>query len=210
MLNSHTAICVSNSGGMVALTDDPKSLRVQKLFNFHHPEFLTSSTLALLGSPYNNETDILWKHLMAWEEGSPSLQKPMVGCTVSGGILSIYRISQELYWVLRILQKLLLTFEATLPLLGSVSDFEDWYCQLSGIERAVIHGDLVEAYLRLSFDEQLKVLRPTGILCHDLVSAIHNLLNGSQDHLNDEPEEIKAHIIANVLIDLLSGFSRNC
>ncbi|CAO3696541.1 unnamed protein product [Rhizopus stolonifer] len=210
MLNSHTAICVSNSGGMIALTDDPKSPRVQKLFNFHHSEFLTSSTLALLGSPYNNETDILWKHLMAWEERSSGLQKPMVSCTVSGGILGIYRISQELYRVLGILQKLMLTFEATLPLLGSVRDFEDWYCQLSGTERAVIHGDLVEAYLRLSFDEQLKVLRPAGILSHDLVSAIHNLLNGSQDHLDNEPEEIKAHIIANVLINLLSGFSRNC
>ncbi|ORE05436.1 hypothetical protein BCV72DRAFT_184559, partial [Rhizopus microsporus var. microsporus] len=129
---------------------------------------MVKPTLAAL-KPLNNvskDMDLLLNNVIPWDTSEYDLQelKPIVCCTVSGGILHIYRISSQLYRVLNVLQELLLIFEPTLPLLGATSDFQDWYCQLSSRQKATIHGDLVESYLRLSFDEQLSVLRPGGSL----------------------------------------------
>ncbi|KAG1176243.1 hypothetical protein G6F70_003534 [Rhizopus microsporus] len=221
MLNYHTVVGVSYSGGMVALNgnfdEENASKRLESLFSFHFSDIMVKPTLAAL-KPLNNvpkDMNFLLNNVIPWDTSENDLQelKPIVCCTVSGSILHIYRISSQLYRVLNTLQELLLIFEPTLPLLGATSDFQDWYCQLSSRQKATIHGDLVESYLRLSFDEQLSVLRPGGSLSSELAAAANDLLIGSDDtavDLESEQEDNKTRIIAYLLISLLSEFSRYC
>ncbi|KAI9276361.1 mono-functional DNA-alkylating methyl methanesulfonate N-term-domain-containing protein [Sporodiniella umbellata] len=211
MLDSETSLCVTHSGGMIALKETDGH-RFQKLFSFHHSEFMTCSVLALLGSHCKDENELLCKHILPWSIGLSESHKPIVACTVSGSILSTYRISENLYTTLKTLQELILDFEPTSPLLGSKQDFQLWYCQLSGADQAVIYGDLVEVYLRLSFKEQLQVLKPNGSLYIPLELAASSLLsksdNYSPNNWGEESEESKTHIIANMLINLLSGLKK--
>ncbi|KAI8072258.1 uncharacterized protein B0P05DRAFT_178741 [Gilbertella persicaria] len=164
VIDSRLAVGVSYSGGMVALYDDPSSIhekRLECLFSFHYSDVLVGPSLALLGSHndlfYTNQST---PHILPWslDLGKSNTTKPIVACTVSGGMLHVYRISSPLYNLFCVLQDLLLDFEPTRPLLGSVEDFKHWYCQLSGGEKSTIHGDLVESFLRLSFDEQLRLI----------------------------------------------------
>lgn len=228
MLNCYTAVGVSYSGGMVALNDDTSEQafekRLERLFAFHFSDVMVKPSLALLRSQHNlhNDAELLWKHMIPWSQNLckdckpdifPAL-KPIVCCAVSGGMINVYRISGCLYLVLLVLQELLLDFDPTIPLLGSASDFKDWYCQLSGKEQYTIHGDLVESYLRLPFDEQIQVLKPGGVLSRKLISSVEDLLLDSQENnvprLDDEPEESKVQVIAYLLVNILSGFSRYC
>ncbi|KAG0749099.1 hypothetical protein G6F57_004890 [Rhizopus arrhizus] len=212
MLNCYTAVGVSYSGGMVALNDDTSEQafekRLERLFAFHFSDVMVKPSLALLRSQHNlhNDAELLWKHMIPW---SQNLCKDF-----SGGMINVYRISGCLYLVLLVLQELLLDFDPTIPLLGSASDFKDWYCQLSGKEQYTIHGDLVESYLRLPFDEQIQVLKPGGVLSRKLISSVEDLLLDSQENnvprLDDEPEESKVQVIAYLLVNILSGFSRYC
>ncbi|KAI8890128.1 hypothetical protein K501DRAFT_160109, partial [Backusella circina FSU 941] len=117
-----------------------------------HPNLATIQPTHHLNSRKNH----LAGHLVGW---SSSDVRPIVGCTVSGGMIQVYRISGTLYRLLNVLQDLLLMFEPTMPLLGSSRDFKDWYCKLSGGEESTIHGDLVELFLRLSPPEQNLVIQ---------------------------------------------------
>ncbi|CEP08235.1 hypothetical protein [Parasitella parasitica] len=154
MLNDRLAVGVSQSGGMVALYDDPDDRsferRLRCLFNFHYADIIVKPKLATLRTQTN-----LPSYFLPWTQDDKV--KAIVGCTVSGGMVQVFRISQSVYQLLQILAGELVEFDATRPLLGSTENFK-WFCKLSGPEQATVHGDLVELYLRLSRDEQLAVI----------------------------------------------------
>lgn len=224
MLSNRLAVGVSQSGGMVALYDDPndKSFesRLQCLFSFHYPDIIVKPSLALLRSQYDldSDIDILTQHLLPWSDqvGSDhrtknttsTIVKPIVGCTVSGGIIHVYRISPALFALFSTLQNILIEFEPTKPLLGTPRDFKEWYCELSGGEKDAIHGDLVESYLRLSEEEQLAAIQnEEGFVHTELLCALKAFsTDGSLDSMEDINEEPKNHV--QFINDLLSGFER--
>lgn len=224
MLNSRLAVGVSQSGGMVALYDDPNDRsferRLQCLFSFHYPDIIVKPSLALLRSQHDLDSDknVLTRHLLPWslEVGTKNLVdnavsaavKPIVGCTVSGGIVHVYRISPTLYTLLDTLQNILIEFEPTSPLLGSAQDFKKWYCRLSGEEKATVHGDLVESYLRLSQEEQLTVIQNEyGITKPELLQAINLFLNDvNKDLMDDVIVDSKNHV--SLINEILSVFER--
>lgn len=224
MLSSRLAVGVSQSGGMVALYDDPEDTsfesRLKCLFSFHYPDIIVEPYLALLRSQYDIDRDIdtLTQHLISWTEQvgathnskrvDSAVVKPIVGCTVSGGIVHVYRISPALYVLLDVLQNILIEFEPTKPLLGSAQDFKKWYCELSGSEKDTIHGDLIESYLRLSADEQLRAIQnEDGTINTSLVSAIEAFSTTDSadlmEDIHDNPENY-----VDFIINLLSGFEK--
>ncbi|KAI8645920.1 hypothetical protein BD408DRAFT_30896, partial [Parasitella parasitica] len=154
MLNSRLAVGVSQSGGMVALYDDTNDQsferRLQCLFNFHYADIIVKPKLATLRTQKN-----LPPYILPWTQGEKV--KAIVGCTVSGGMVHVFCISQLVFQLLQTLSEELIEFDATRPLLGSTENFK-WFCKLSGAEQATVHGDLVEQFLRLSRDEQLAVI----------------------------------------------------
>lgn len=227
MLNSRLAVGVSQSGGMIALYDDPndKSFesRLQCLFSFHYPDIIIKPSLALLRSQHDldSEADLLAKHLVPWSqeiEAEKAIDtiasvpvKPIVGCTVSGGIIHVYRITSALYTLLYTLQNILIEFGPTSPLLGSVRDFKKWYCGLSGGEKATIHGDLIESYLRLSPEDQLSVIQnEAGEIKSELLEAIQLLFEDVNNDSMVEEEDINLDNQNPVILlkDILSGFEK--
>ena len=217
MLSDRLAVGFSQSGGMVALYDNPndKSFesRLECLFCFHYPDIIIKPSLALLRSQHDLDSDfeVLAHHLIPWSDPVNDNQsrthistmvKPIVGCTVSGGIVHVYRISASLYNLLYILQNRLIDYAPTQPLLGSTKDFRKWYCHLSGKENNAIHGDLVEAYLRLSEQEQLIVIQnEEGQVIPELLNAIKEL-NTEFIHGDDLDNQI------DFINNVLSGFER--
>jgi hypothetical protein len=159
MVNSRFAVSVGPSGGIVGLFDNPDThtRRLDCMFAFHYPDIITKPRLALLRSRYDLLAEQDVDH-PSWDD----TMKPIVGCTVSGGVVSIYRIDEPLYRLLSVLQERLLDYEYTKPLLGSPQNFK-WYCGLSGAEKATIHGDVVESFLRLSIHEQQDVVQHTEL-----------------------------------------------
>ena len=217
MIDQQLAIGVSQSGGMVALYDSsesPYEERLDCLFSFHYSDTLVSPSLALLGTQsdaFYDQTKLFISHVLPWslDIGTSNSQqtgdaiKPIVTGTIAGGIVHVYRISLQLHLLLVALQDLLLSFEPTKPLLGSPDDFANYYCQLSGGEKATIHGDLVEMFLRLSFDEQLR-----------LVSMADDQINQSLDNalslfINEDAENKQAFTVdhaVELIKDILIGF----
>jgi hypothetical protein len=221
MLNSRLAVGVSQSGGMVALYDDPDDhsfeRRLHCLFSFHYPDIIVKPSLALLRpkTDLHNSVKQLIHHLIPWSEeinqptsAATGVAIPIVGCTVSGGMIHVYRICARLYALLLVLEDLLLDFEPTKPLLGSSKNFREWYCQLSGGEKATIHGDLVESFLRLSLEEQMAVVQDqNGAIKTNLMAALVELFK------DDGKENTKTHLhsVERVVLfikDILSGFER--
>jgi hypothetical protein len=173
LLNERFAVGASQSGGFVGLYDNPKDTsfeqRLETVFSFHYPDIIIHPNLAKMQPAHhlNSSKSHLAKHLICWSAplGSQSHslekmdQRPIVGCTVSGGMVQVYRISSDLYRLLSVLEELLLQFEPTMPLLGTSLDFKEWYCGLSAGEESTIHGDLVELFLKLSRQEQHLLIR---------------------------------------------------
>jgi hypothetical protein len=221
MLNSRLAVGVSQSGGMVALYDDPndKSFesRLQCLFSFHYPDIIVKPSLALLRSQHDLDYDvnILTQNILPWSQEvgtdhqinttTSTTVKPIVGCTVSGGIIHVYRISPALYTLLITLQEILIEFQPTSPLLGSAHNFKHWYCQLSGGEKATVHGDLVESYLRLSEEEQLAAIQnEEGMIKPEFLEAIKLF---SPNHLMETENDDGKNLVF-LITDILSGFEK--
>ncbi|KAI9473856.1 MAG: hypothetical protein EXX96DRAFT_460408, partial [Benjaminiella poitrasii] len=104
------------------------------------------------------------RHILPWSSASSSntnLAKPIVGCTISGGMIHVYRISETLYSVMNALQDILINYGRAEPLLGSSKDFQ-WYRTLSNEEeKSTIHGDLlIESFCgRLSKLEKIEILQ---------------------------------------------------
>lgn len=224
MLNSRLAVGVSQSGGMIALYDDPNDAsfenRLKCLFSFHYPDIIVKPSLALLRSQndLDSEADLLARHLLPWSQEMQSETetvidtmvpiKPIVGCTVSGGIIHVYRISLALYNLLHTLQEILIEFEPTAPLLGSMRDFKKWYCGLSGGEKDTVHGDLVESYLRLSAEDQLAVIEDGegGGTKPQLLKVIKVLCEDTDKDLMVDDVDALDHVF--LIRDILSGFER--
>ncbi|KAI9259706.1 hypothetical protein EDC94DRAFT_150637 [Helicostylum pulchrum] len=222
MLNSRLAVGVSQSGGMIALYDDPNDTsfesRLKCLFSFHYPDIIVKPSLALLRSQndLDSEADLLARHLLPWSQEMQSETvidntvpiKPIVGCTVSGGIIHVYRISPALYNLLHTLQEILIEFEPTAPLLGSMRDFKKWYCGLSGGEKDTVHGDLVESYLRLSAEDQLAVIGDGegGGIKPQLLKVIKVLCEDTDKDLMIDDVDASDHVF--LIRDILSGFER--
>jgi hypothetical protein len=171
--------------------------------------------LALLRSQtdLHNGTKHLTNHLIPWSQEidqsttSSVVAKPIVGCTVSGGMIHVYRISSQLYSLLSLLQDILLEFEPTKPLLGSSQNFKEWYCQLSGGEKATIHGDLVESFLRLSLQEQMAVVQgENGMIKNELEAALIEFVKNEQDSTKVYLTSVKQVVL--FVKDILSGFER--
>ncbi|KAL9547920.1 hypothetical protein MBANPS3_005939 [Mucor bainieri] len=193
MLNNRLAVGVSQSGGMVALYDDPNDRsferRLKCLFNFHYADIIVKPKLATL----RTQTHIP-SYVLPWDQGA-TVVRPIVGCTVSGGMIHVFRISEPLYQLLHALSNELVEFEPTKPLLGSTENF-GWFCKLSGAEQATIHGDLVELYLRLSPEEQWAVVTDEqGQIKASIQSALNEFMADA-----DSDDAI------NLLEDILQSF----
>ncbi|KAI9309266.1 hypothetical protein BJ944DRAFT_145552, partial [Cunninghamella echinulata] len=83
---------------------------------------------------------------------------PIVGCTISGGMIVNYRCTQSLFKLLNELQYRLLDYTPTKPLLGSKIKYLKWYLNLSGPPLSTIHGDYIQLHLRLTTEQQYEVL----------------------------------------------------
>ncbi|KAI8992218.1 hypothetical protein BDB01DRAFT_420579 [Pilobolus umbonatus] len=204
MLNDNVAVGVGQSGGMVALCDNPDDLSFEKrlecLFAFHYPDVLVNPQLGLLCSQNNLEKNLLVQYLMPWNK--ETIIKPIVCCTVSGGLVHVYRLNPVLFRSLHALQTMLLNYEPTRPLLGSTKDFVDWYCQLSGEEKNIIHGDLIESFLKLTLTQQLSIVQMDQPICAVLMESM-NELNKDNSSRNMTPTDI-----VHFLVDILTGFQR--
>lgn len=191
MLNNRLAVGVSQSGGMVALYDDPTDRsferRLKCLFNFHYADIIVKPKLATL----RTQTYVP-SYLLPWNQDEAAV-KPIVGCTVSGGMIHVFRISEPLYQLLHALSNELIEFEPTKPLLGSTENFK-WFCKLSGAEQATIHGDLVELYLRLSPDEQLAVItNEQGQIKMSIQTAMNEF--ATADNSDQDPIDLLEEIL---------------
>ncbi|KAL7315026.1 hypothetical protein PS15m_006533 [Mucor circinelloides] len=190
MINSRLAVGVSQSGGMVALYDDPDDRsferRLKCLFNFHYADIIVKPKLASLRSQTNVPS-----YILPWNQDTAV--KPIVGCTVSGGMIHVFRISEPLYHLMHTLTNELIEFEPTKPLLGSTDNFK-WFCRLSGTEQATIHGDLVELYLRLSPKEQLAVItNDQGQIKMSIQSALSEFT--TDDDSDEDPVDLLNDIL---------------
>ncbi|CAO3622874.1 unnamed protein product [Mucor fragilis] len=191
MLNNSLAVGVSQSGGMVALYDDPNDSsferRLKCLFNFHYADIIVKPKLATLRTQTN-----VSPYILPWNQETTAV-KPIVGCTVSGGMIHVFRISEPLYQLLHTLSNELIEFEPTKPLLGSTDNFR-WFCKLSGADQATIHGDLVELYLRLSPEEQLAVItNEQGQIKLSIQSALNEFM--TDDNSDESPVDLLEDIL---------------
>ncbi|KAG0165091.1 hypothetical protein DFQ30_008986, partial [Apophysomyces sp. BC1015] len=174
VLNSRVAVGVCQAGGFVALHDDPddKSFerRLLRLFSFYYPDIVIKSKLGSMQTRYivPQDENRLATHILPWtadivkdDQQAPKTNeaiKPIIGCTVAGGIVTIHRISAALYMLLLALQERILEYQPTSPLLGSTRDFHAWYCQQSSGQKNTVHGDLIAMYSRLSLAEQEEII----------------------------------------------------
>ncbi|KAI8984378.1 hypothetical protein BDF20DRAFT_859700 [Mycotypha africana] len=220
MLNDRLAVGVSQSGGVVGLYDNPDDplyeRRLQTLFCFHYPDILVRPSLAVLRSTVDlNGSGKFAQYILPWSQvltvddmnindknkKESQLVKPVVCGTVSGGLVYIYRISPLLFDALKVLQRLLLRYEPTKPLLGTAEDFEHWYSNLSGTETSSIHGDVIESFLRLSPIEQLEIVN--GVRESEEIRKVFEplLINSDVDYGVEQ-----ASAIVNFIKDMLFDF----
>lgn len=200
MVNNHFAVGVGPSGNVVGLIDkhEDQGKRLECAFAFHYPDIITKPNLALLRSHHDlmEDSNLVTGHILPWDDEGAA--KPIAGCTVSGGVVHIYRIDDALFNVLLRLQEILLSFEPTKPLLGSPHNFTDWYCQLSGKEKSTIHGDLVESFLRLTEAEQRSAIYDTeGNLKQELKYSLNACFG--KDGVHDARD---------ILLQILLSFAR--
>ncbi|KAI7907512.1 uncharacterized protein BX663DRAFT_2559 [Cokeromyces recurvatus] len=196
LLNRHLAVGVNQSGGMVALYDDPNDIRqrLQCVFSFHYSDIIVRPKLALLRSQTDllyDSTSSIMQHILPWSVATSNSTtkntvKPIVGCTISGGMIHVYRISEMLYSVLSILQDILINYEPAMPLLGSLKNFQ-WYRALANEgEKSTIHGDLLIEYFcnRLSILEKMEVVQDKtnkNDISPKLKSALISLFSKNQE-----------------------------
>ncbi|KAI7887210.1 hypothetical protein K492DRAFT_155334, partial [Lichtheimia hyalospora FSU 10163] len=114
---------------------------------------LSSATLDVV-----THADCIDGHLLTWDESIEATIKPILCAGVSGGLISVHRLSQPLYELLYALQERLIHFAQSLCiLLGSPRDFQ-WYHNIGQREKHVLDGDLLSLYLRLESNEQRQVV----------------------------------------------------
>ncbi|ORZ24312.1 hypothetical protein BCR42DRAFT_88814 [Absidia repens] len=85
--------------------------------------------------------------------------QPIIGCTISGGVIAVYQCSGTLFTLLDSLQRKLLLYAPTQPLLGSSSRYSQWYTHLSGPEVSTIHCDFISLFIRLTSGQQRQIVR---------------------------------------------------
>lgn len=182
LLNNRTVVGVSHSGGMFALKEVDDDLNynddtLKTLFCFHYPDTIIQPRLLSLRSYHSTEYTggILSDHLLPWttldEDNDKTTPKPdnqqhevqpIVGCTISGGVIMAYRCSARLFAALDTLQQCLSRYILTQPLLGSTARYSRWYNELSGPQVSTVHLDLVSMYSRLTAKQQQEVVRLSG------------------------------------------------
>lgn len=200
MVNSRFGVGVGPLGSVVGLLDDieDEKNQLKTMFAFHYSDMITKPNLALLRSLHGVSDVLLSSHILPWDSDTitshSTPEKPIVGCTVSGGIVHIHRIDRPLYNVLIVLQDILLDYEPTKPLLGSPSNFRSWYRMISGKEKSTIHGDVVESFLRLSLEEQKEAIQDNeGNIKLELKEAMNTWL---QIHDLDQTVATLSHLLS--------------
>ncbi|CAO3616897.1 unnamed protein product [Cunninghamella blakesleeana] len=190
LLDDHTVVGVSLSGGMFALKEPLKTSfekeSLQTLFCFHYPDIIIRPYCAKYRIQHSTEykTGLLSDHILPWkkESLSPKINdidhinqnNPLLGCTISGGMIVSYRCTRSLYMTLDELQYRLLYYAPTQPLLGSTTNYLTWYLKLSGPQIATLHGDYLQLFLRLNTKQQYEVI---------------GYLNNDRKHDKDENDE---------------------
>ncbi|KAG2221761.1 hypothetical protein INT45_003401 [Circinella minor] len=181
-INNQIAIGASQSGGLIALRDDPDDQsfeqRLISVFSFHYPDIIIRPTLgSLLPRQFlkaSNHGQNISSHVLPWvenqleQESNHGVIEPIMGSTVSGGLVTIHRISSVLFDLLLSLQERLVRYESSMfILLGSAKNF-DWFLRgpMGGYhqkqkqyQRNIIHGDLLTLYLRLTPEQQQEVIQ---------------------------------------------------
>ncbi|KAI7861017.1 hypothetical protein BDC45DRAFT_11410 [Circinella umbellata] len=163
---------------MTQVNDQSFEQRLISVFSFHYPDIIIRPTLgSLLPRQFlkvSNHGQNISSHVLPWvenqieQEPNHGVVEPIMGSTVSGGLVTIHRISSVLFDLLLSLQERLVHYESSmLILLGSARNF---YRVLGGptggyhqkqkrYQRNIIHGDLLTLYLRLTPEQQQEVIR---------------------------------------------------
>ncbi|KAI8343019.1 hypothetical protein BC941DRAFT_85728 [Chlamydoabsidia padenii] len=226
LLNNRTVVGASLSGGMFALMEpgtdsDYYEDSLQTLFCFHYPDIVIKPRCISLRSHHSTEytAGILSDHLLPWttndnkatnhyhqQQCRRSDIQPIVGCTVSGGVIMAYRCSAALFATLDLLQHRLSRYILTQPLLGSVTRYLQWYNQLSGPQVSTIHLDLVSLYLRLTTKQQQQVVRLT-----DDPGYQYGIDDGMDDNDNrSEKETMTATTLVDLTLALVANGDQYC
>lgn len=178
-------------------------------FSFHYPDILIRPSLTSLLSSTTldvvTHADCIDGHILPWNSSSSSNEtttiKPILCAGVSGGLISVHRVSQPLYELLYALQERLVHFAQSLYiLLGSPRDFQ-WYHNIGQREKHVLDGDLLSLYLRLESDEQRQVVE---LVDDQLFPSILDPAKVFLDHNTTSTQ------IASLLEKLLRALERCC
>lgn len=201
---------------MSLLEDRSFEQRLLTSFSFHYPDILIRPSLTSLLSSTTLEVvthaDCIDGHILPWDSSSSSSSssnettttttiKPILCAGVSGGLISVHRVSQPLYELLYALQERLVHFAQSLYiLLGSPRDFQ-WYHNIGQREKHALDGDLLSLYLRLESDEQHQVVE---LVDDQLFSSI---LDPAKVFLDQNTTSTQ---IASLLEKLLRALERCC
>lgn len=182
-------------------------------FSFHYPDILIRPCLTSLLSSTTldvvTHADCIHGHILPWNASNETTIKPILCAGVSGGLISVHRLSQPLYELLYALQERLIHFAQSLNiLLGSPRDFQ-WYHNIGQREKHVLDGDLLSLFLRLESDEQRQVVE----LVDD--QLFPSILDPVKAFLDQTPalhsvENATSTQIASLLERLLRALERCC
>ncbi|KAI8093552.1 uncharacterized protein BX664DRAFT_109812 [Halteromyces radiatus] len=208
LLDNHMVIGLSLSGGMFALQEstDTSKDSLQTLFAFHYPDIIIKPRLLSLHSNQSSEytRGILASHLLPWTSMDElGKSQPIVGCTISGGMIMAYRCSSSLFTLLDTLQQALLRFGPTQPLLGSSSQFQQWYTQLSGPQTSTLHADYLFLYSRLTKAQQYQVIKQSDI---NLVTLTQELFSMDKTMETEQQQMEWTAITLATLIDKMDYY----
>ncbi|KAF7722978.1 hypothetical protein EC973_002447 [Apophysomyces ossiformis] len=193
VLSSRIAIGLCQSGQVIALHDDPDIIIKTKIGSMRTRYIL------------QHDEDKLAAHVLPWTmdvltddqriSSTSEAAKPIIGCTVAGGVVTISRVSEVLYTLLLALQERILAYKPTSPLLGSTRDFQAWYIHRTGGHKNAIHGDIIAMYRRLSLPEQEKIVCFQQKAMIDIIEATYSFLQlclPSPCTDSEQPEEMKS------------------
>ncbi|KAI9314776.1 hypothetical protein BX666DRAFT_411806 [Dichotomocladium elegans] len=232
MITDRIAVCAGQSGGLIALWDNPadKSFeeRLITLFSFQYSDIILRPVLAsLLPSAILDvvlQAQPIAGHILPWARNIASdAAKPIMGVTVSGCVVRVHKISQPLYHLLIALQERILIYSSALFIpLGSARDFR-WFSNLSQKEKHVVHGDLLVLFLRLLPEQQREIVEMNEPEQPSIVKATRTFLETSArdtfalDHreLAEEKDDKTilweyASKIAAMLVQVLGALERCC
>ncbi|CAJ0641555.1 1832_t:CDS:10 [Entrophospora sp. SA101] len=152
MLNEDLAIGSDKCGNVFGLLyneDDPSiESCISPLFSFHTAEIVSRLRVVYLGYRSDNIT---------YSTTSLSSSAAVIGCSLLGSVFLFVRVNLKSYKLLRVLQTILEKWPTTRPVLGN--DNSKFRSDHNATKlNFVIDGEMVSQFLRLSKQEQFRII----------------------------------------------------